>query len=630
MMSSESESDTDIDEAILDSRFDETVANSKSMATRVLYKRMISRLRKGLKLDDDAPVESMGETEVLNFINLDSVKEDGTLKSASTPEAYRSALLHHFRSNNLPVPHNYEVVLNNFVRGHKANVASARQKGTMKATEGKDAIDFHTYKELAFRAWTAKSVDDALFFLLAWNMSCRATSANSVNLSHIQWREDCMYFTVPKSKTSQRGAERGVDHAFSVYSNPFVPSICPVLALGVKVLCTLMVREGGGLFANNQKDSFADWLRTQEDLDCAYSVDPSHPEIGIHSLRKGSLTWCMAFPGAVSIISALLRAGYTLGGVMPKYIALAIAGDQNVSRLLCGLPFNSADYATLPPRFKKDVDEDWGELVNDWSEYPKSFQRVIPYLLASVVHHAQWLKATFPTDHPLFRTRFWSHGAHVRLAEQVLPPTRMHCSETGMEATGLSQMTVVLNAVEDKFSPAAAPAADYTASFTALNERIDRLTTLVELSVSSATASTTASAPVPPPPLRLRQAATKDFVWPKDCTLREIHTLWHEGTAIMETLRTVAQNVRMKNKNLSQAKTLIAAMDQLLPHNYQSLNYTAKDDAFRIACRELCKKMVDCGHKASPETLMSKVIKNKYPSIYENDWKFVLKKKTVY
>jgi len=204
----------------------------------------------------------------------------------------------------------------------------------------------------------------------------------------------------------------------------------------------------------------------------------------------------------------------------------------------------------------------------------------------------------------------------------------MHCSETGMEATGVAQLTVVLNAVEDHATPAL-PAADYASSFTAINQRLDRLTTLVELSVTSAIASATTSAPVPPPPLHLRQAATKDFKWPKDCTLREIHTLWHEGTPTMENLSSVAQSVQLKNKNLSQAKTLIGAMDLVLPPNYKSMSYTAKDEAFRIGCKELCRKMVESGHKASPEVLLGKVIKNKYPSIYENDWKFVLKKKSV-
>lgn len=97
----------------------------------------------------------------------------------------------------------------------------------------------------------------------------------------------------------------------------------------------------------------------------------------------------------------------------------------------------------------------------------------------------------------------------------------------------------------------------------------------------------------------------------------------------MENLSAVAQNVRLKSKNLSQAKTLIAAMDLVLPPNYKNMSYTAKDEAFRIGCKELCRKMVEKGHKATPETLFSKVIKNKYPSIYENDWRFVLKKKSV-
>lgn len=231
--------DTVIDEFVLDDRFDATVAASKSKKTRAIYNRMLNRLRRGLGVAEDVPVESLNEVLVLNFIMSDSVKKDGTLKSSSTPEAYRSALLHHFRTTiGKDVPRNYEVVLNRFVKGHKSNVATARLDGTMKATEGKDAIDFRTFKELSTRAWIKATVEDALFFVLAWNMSCRAGSANDLNLSHIQWREDCLYLTIPKSKTLQRGAQRGMDHSFSIYANPFMPCICCVLALGVKVLCT--------------------------------------------------------------------------------------------------------------------------------------------------------------------------------------------------------------------------------------------------------------------------------------------------------------------------------------------------------------------------------------------------------
>jgi len=217
---SESETDTVVDEVQLDERFDSTVAASKSAKTRASYKRRLNRLRKGLSVADDEAVENLCETAVLNFISNDSIKADGTMKSGSIPEGYRSALLHHFKSNNLLVPHSYQVTLNNFVKGHKANIASARLNGTMKATEGKDAIDFRTFKELSHRAWTTKAVDDALFFVLAWNMSCRAGSANDLNFSHIQWREDCLHLTVPKSKTNQRGAQRGMEHSFSVYANP--------------------------------------------------------------------------------------------------------------------------------------------------------------------------------------------------------------------------------------------------------------------------------------------------------------------------------------------------------------------------------------------------------------------------
>ena len=51
--------------------------------------------------------------------------------------------------------------------------------------------------------------------------------------NHVVWENDAMVITLPKTKSNQEGVETYPKH---VYANPFDPVICPVLAMGLKLI----------------------------------------------------------------------------------------------------------------------------------------------------------------------------------------------------------------------------------------------------------------------------------------------------------------------------------------------------------------------------------------------------------
>ncbi len=70
---------------------------------------------------------------------------------------------------------------------------------------------------------------------LSWNLVCRANNSISICLQHITWENDSLVIYFAQSKTDQIG-----DHDQEprhIFANPFQPEICPVLSLGVYLLC---------------------------------------------------------------------------------------------------------------------------------------------------------------------------------------------------------------------------------------------------------------------------------------------------------------------------------------------------------------------------------------------------------
>ncbi len=435
--------------------FYEMVDNSLSERTRGLYNNRLKRVRNALKdpgmAEADVVLEDVPPRKVLKFVESESLHPNGKLKSASTPDGYRSALVYYYYKKQKTLPQEIAVDLQKFVKGIKSKIAEGRRSGEYKATEGRDVLSFETLKAVCKATIADDYCDGHLFMLFSWALTCRSDTTRNMNFSCLRWDGDCITAVIPKSKTLQQGAMRGETHEFKMYANPIQQEICVFLALGIKVLTTSFLPASCMLYRENEYSYFSAWLKRQFERWCeAECLDPQQaPNFGPHSIKKGSLSWILSFPGAVSAVSGMLRAGYTLGGVLPRYVALILQGDQNVGRALSGLPIQSSDFSMLPARFKSADGINWCDFVCDYRQYPASFVPCIPYVVAAVVHHRAWLVEHLPDTHKLFSSRFWRNGYQEKLASRILEPTRMTCAHTGMRASGVSQLTVVLDALDE-------------------------------------------------------------------------------------------------------------------------------------------------------------------------------------
>jgi hypothetical protein len=129
-------------------------------------------------------------------------------------------------------------------------------------------------------------------------------------------------------------------------------------------------------------------------------------EIGTHSARKGASTHTTSGSTACPSSQATnLRAGWSMGKVHDTYYRYESAGDQYVGRTVAGLPIDSPSFAMLPPFFE-DIEEHVLEasLRSCFGEFDNSLKSITKMLLASLVHHSDYIRHTCPSNSKIFLT----------------------------------------------------------------------------------------------------------------------------------------------------------------------------------------------------------------------------------
>ena len=117
-------------------------------------------------------------------------------------------------------------------------------------------------------------------------------------------------------KGDQTGSEKYGKH---VYANPRRPWICPILAYAVNTFCERN-RDGPGnhklFYGSDTKGRFHHNLNklvqsfTPEEI---LVLGCEAGDIGSHSCRKGSGTYCTGFPSGPSNTTIRLRMGHSIG-----------------------------------------------------------------------------------------------------------------------------------------------------------------------------------------------------------------------------------------------------------------------------------------------------------------------------
>jgi hypothetical protein len=154
-------------------------------------------------------------------------------------------------------------------------------------------------------------------------------------------------------------------------------------------------------------------------------------------------TFVAGFLGGPSIVSIFLRAGWSLG-VQDRYLFMTDGGDQFCGRIGSGLNFHAgAQFAVLPPRFATDQilsEANWQRICPGYRNHPETFRACLPYFLASIVYHYDWLTAknslgrliNISGEHKFWTSRLYNSDMIANLKTQILSPNITgECPVTG-------------------------------------------------------------------------------------------------------------------------------------------------------------------------------------------------------
>jgi integrase len=245
-------------------------------------------------------------------------KENGEIPSAASYKLHRSALYDLFRKYRLAYPPELELELKHHYSDLLRQAALHASHGEGKVQVGKEPLEFSLFKEIAKRLIKSSSTETIFaqcFLLLCWNLMCRAGSAVSICFSHMEWKEDALRIYFAHQKNDQMG-ERPRDPRH-VYANPKCPSICPVLSLGIYLLCLPPQVEERKLFpGSSQYDRYRKFLirhfnQYEEETNDLSQRGILPSDIGTHSIRKGSSSYCASgTTSGPASIATQLRAGW--------------------------------------------------------------------------------------------------------------------------------------------------------------------------------------------------------------------------------------------------------------------------------------------------------------------------------
>jgi hypothetical protein len=245
----------------------------------------------------------------------------------------------------------------------------------------------------------------------------------------------------------------------SVYANHEHPGKCPVLALAI-LLFSFPTRPSGKqqLFAGtNSKDRFGHLLQRVllslnetelQQLGCPVA------DIGSHSFRKGSSTYCLGQVAGPTPDSVFLRMGQTLGQLKDRYIHSAERADQLCGRMVAGLPFDSEKFAILPPHFRKDlllqVDESyWTNIFSGYFRLPTGVKTALSFFLASIIYHEQFLREKLHPLHPIFASRVFKNNPLLSHMQGGVLLGIGQCKETELKATRIPPHLAVVSELNE-------------------------------------------------------------------------------------------------------------------------------------------------------------------------------------
>ena len=310
----------------------------------------------------------------------------------------------------LPVEH--DVYLKRFTEGRKRKIAELRNEGLLSAREGKTYLLCAGYKWLAKTAIKDPSHSYAHpFLVLSWNLMARSQTTSNLLWENVGWDGDCMTLQYETSKSNQTGENVVPRH---IFANPYQPSICPILAMGIKLLTDSHTKSSPAILfpGGSTNKNYCAWLyklikSPNPEIDLS-NLGSNPDEIGSHSTRKGAATYVCGLTEGPQSDTIKLRMDHTIGKVDDTYFHIQCGADKLVGRAVNGLNMNSLDFNVLPPVFINMEGVDFVDVLpaGNIKNASESLKLAIPFLIVSVVYHCDWLTENLPWNHKLFSSKF--------------------------------------------------------------------------------------------------------------------------------------------------------------------------------------------------------------------------------
>ena len=232
-----------------------------------------------------------------------------------------------------------------------------------------------------------------------------------------------------------------------IYANPLSPEICTILSLGIYLSCFISLPLSCRLFEGKDQMSRFGKIFTRGIMNQGCST-LKNKNLGTHSFRKGGSTYVANSSCGLTSNAINVRADWRTGSMQDKYIKYNENGDACIGRVVSGLPYDEAKFATLPPDIVgAEMSIIHAGVQAQFGGQQQMIPRVLEFCLASLIYHYDWIVTHLDPTHSIFQTPIFTDHT---LYKSLKPFVSCHCFKSGtMTATGLAINTGLLNSVND-------------------------------------------------------------------------------------------------------------------------------------------------------------------------------------
>ncbi|KAF1792843.1 Integrase-like, catalytic domain [Phytophthora cactorum] len=267
----------------------------------------------------------------------------------------------------------------------EAPVVRRQEEDGESLVQGKMNFQFSFFHKLCktMRGQTKKKYIFAhTFLVISWNLMCRGGNSVSIQYEHLEWDEDSLAIWFGHMKHDQEGdRQRDPRH---IFANQMEPDICPILSVAI-YFAVVGFSKTSLLFPGQQNFKrcngyFLCCRRNGDRRARTFRLRITFGKERFFYLRL----WCCT--GGPSSASVCLRAGWNLPGVQDTYVRYEATGDRVIGRFVTGLPYETPDFAILPP-FCDTVDDNVRNGINIC--YPNA-----PEIFKNIYARSCWLHCT--------------------------------------------------------------------------------------------------------------------------------------------------------------------------------------------------------------------------------------------